>query len=213
MHFILSDNDNYNFDVKVGCCEFVGFVNDVIDCGYLGCVFCFRIKEKDTFYINFYFIIFLQSCCFFPRYFYWIIIMDMCILWFNVSKLFIYHTYTQNSLHFNLQFSPLVLLPLYIYLSITFHVIPCQIYIGQKRCYLPSFFSRHLLNSNIVVSSNPNPYELTTTRKRGLHFILSDNSDYKFDFKVERCKFVGFVNDVIDCGCLRCVFCFRIKEK
>ena len=50
-------------------------------------------------------------------------------------------------------------------------------------------------------------------RKGGLYFILSDNSNYNFDVKVERCEFVGFVNDVIDYECLRCVFCFRIKEK
>ena len=62
MNFILSDNGNYDFDVKVGCCEFVGFVNDVIDCGCLGCVFCLKIKKKeDTFDINFYYIIFLQG--------------------------------------------------------------------------------------------------------------------------------------------------------
>ena len=64
LYFILNDNDNYYFNIKVGHCKFVGFVNDVIDCEYLGYVFCFRIKEKekDTFYINFYSIIFLQSC-------------------------------------------------------------------------------------------------------------------------------------------------------
>ena len=50
-------------------------------------------------------------------------------------------------------------------------------------------------------------------RKRGLHFILSDNGNYDFDVKVRRCGFVGFVNDVIDCECLECVICFRIKEK
>ena len=62
LHFILSDNGNYDFDIKVGHCGFVGFINDVIDCGCLGYVFCFRIKEKEevTFYINFYSIIFLQ---------------------------------------------------------------------------------------------------------------------------------------------------------
>ena len=67
LHFILSDNDNYDFDVKVERCGFVGFVNDVINCGCLKCVFCFRIKEKekDTFYINFYSITFLQSFFFF----------------------------------------------------------------------------------------------------------------------------------------------------
>ena len=61
LHFILSDNSDYDFDVKVGHCRFVGFVNDVNDCGCLGCLFCFRIKEKekDTFYINFYSIIFV----------------------------------------------------------------------------------------------------------------------------------------------------------
>ena len=70
MHFILSDNGNYDFDVKVKRCRFVGFVKDVIDCGCLGCVFCFRIKEKerDTFYINFYSTIFLQSCFFISHY-------------------------------------------------------------------------------------------------------------------------------------------------
>ena len=63
LHFILSDNGNYDFDIKVRCCGYVGFVNDVIDCGCLRCVFCFRIKEKkkDAFYIKFYSIIFLQS--------------------------------------------------------------------------------------------------------------------------------------------------------
>ena len=68
MHFILSDNNNYDFDVKVGYCGFVGFVNDVINYGCLECVFCFSIKEKekDTFYINLYSIIFLQRFFFFP---------------------------------------------------------------------------------------------------------------------------------------------------
>ena len=65
LHFILNNNSNYNFDVKVGSYEFVDFVSDVdvIDYGSLKCVFCFKIKEKEknTFYINFYSIIFLQS--------------------------------------------------------------------------------------------------------------------------------------------------------
>ena len=70
MHFILSDNGNYDFDIKVKRCRFVGFVKDVIDCGCLGCVFCFRIKkkERDTFYINFYSTIFLQSWFFISHY-------------------------------------------------------------------------------------------------------------------------------------------------
>ena len=42
----------------------MGFANDVIGYGCLGYEFCFKIKEKDkyTFYINLYFIIFIQSC-------------------------------------------------------------------------------------------------------------------------------------------------------
>ena len=70
LHFILNYNNNYDFDVKVGHCGFVSFVNDVIDCGCLGYIFCFRIKEKenDTFYINFYSILFLQNF-FFSHYF------------------------------------------------------------------------------------------------------------------------------------------------
>ena len=56
-------------------------------------------------------------------------------------------------------------------------------------------------------------YHLLQVRKEGLHFVLSDNDDYDFDVKVERCEFVGFVNDVINRGCLRCVFYFSIKEK
>ena len=50
-------------------------------------------------------------------------------------------------------------------------------------------------------------------RKGGLYFILSDNGKYDFDVKVERCGFVSFVNDVIDCKCLKCVFCFKITKK
>ena len=45
-------------------------------------------------------------------------------------------------------------------------------------------------------------------RKGGLHFILSDNGNYDFDIKVRRCEFVGFINDLIDCRCLECVFFF-----
>ena len=137
----------------------------------------------------------------------------LCIFWFNILRLFIPYTYTQNSLHFNSSFSSLTLLPLYIYLHIVLHVISCQIHINQKWCHLPSIFWRHQLSSNIGVSSNLNRYELATTKEKGLHFILNNNGNYDFDIKVGRYGFVGFVNDVIDCGCLRCVFCFKIKEK
>ena len=55
LHFILSDNGNYDFYAKIRCCGFVDFVNDVINSGCLEFVFCFRIKEKekDIFYFRF----------------------------------------------------------------------------------------------------------------------------------------------------------------
>ena len=61
IYIYIYDNNNYDFDVKVKHCGVVGFVYDVINCECLGYIFCFRIKEKekDTFYINFYSIIFL----------------------------------------------------------------------------------------------------------------------------------------------------------
>ena len=111
--------------------------------------------------------------------------------------------------------SPFALLPIiyiyiYIYLPIALHIIPCQMHTDKKWCHLPSTFRRHLPSSNIVVSSNPNLYELATIKEGGLHFTLSDNNNYDFDVNVRHCGFVDFVNDVIDCGCLRFVFCFRI---
>ena len=135
------------------------------------------------------------------------------MIWLNVSRLFIPHIYTQNSLRFNLPFSPIALLLLYIYLPITLHVIPCQIHKGQKWYHLPSIFRWHLPNSNIVVSSNSNLYELATTKEGCLHFLLSDKGNYNFDIKVRHCGFMDFVNNVIDCGCLGYVFYFKIKEK
>ena len=50
-------------------------------------------------------------------------------------------------------------------------------------------------------------------RKGGLHFILNDNGNYDFDVKVEHCRFVSFVNDVIDCECLGYVFFLELRKK
>ena len=50
-------------------------------------------------------------------------------------------------------------------------------------------------------------------RKGGLHFILNDNVNHDFDVKIEHCKFVGFVNDVIDCGCLDMYFVLELRKK
>ena len=62
LHFILSDNDNYDFDVNVRCCRYVDLVNDVIDYRCLRCVFCFRIKgKKRRILYKLLFIIFHQS--------------------------------------------------------------------------------------------------------------------------------------------------------
>ena len=49
-------------------------------------------------------------------------------------------------------------------------------------------------------------------KKEGLYFILSDNNNYDFDVKVRYCGFVGFINDMVDYGCLKHVFCFRIRK-
>ena len=68
--------------------------------------------------------------------------------------------------------------------------------------YLALSFLSHLILTHI---------RWLQPRKGGMHFILSDNGNYDFDIKVKRCRFVGFVKDVIDCGCLGCVFCFRIN--
>ena len=88
--------------------------------------------------------------------------------------------------------------------------------------FLPSIFQKHLHSSNIVIPFNTNSYELATTREGGLHFILSDNSNYDFDIEVKCCGLVSFLKVVIDYGCLESwcgkaisVFFFflRIKEK
>ena len=81
LYFILSDNGKYDFDVKVEHCKFVGSVNEVIGCGYLRRIFCFRIteKEKDAFHINFLFYNIPLKFFFFSHYFSSIIIMNMCV--------------------------------------------------------------------------------------------------------------------------------------
>ena len=68
--------------------------------------------------------------------------------------------------------------------------------------FLPSIFQKHLHSSNIVIPFNTNSYELATTREGGLHFMLSDNSNYDFDIEVKCCGLVSFLKVVIDCGCL-----------
>ena len=50
-------------------------------------------------------------------------------------------------------------------------------------------------------------------RKRGMHFILSDNGNYDLDIKIGHYGFMDFIIDVIDFGCLEYIICFRIKEK
>jgi len=76
--------------------------------------------------------------------------------------------------------------------------------------YLQSFDDTYQV---LTLLFHLNPYELVTTKEGGLHFILSDNNNYDFDVKLERYRFMSFVNNVIDCGRLGLVFCFRIKEK
>ena len=95
LHFILSDSENYNFDIKFECYGLMSFLKAVIDCGCLRfwcgkakSVFCFWIKEKekDKFYIDFYCTIFLQSCFFIAHYLNWIIIMNMCMKFIIIAS-------------------------------------------------------------------------------------------------------------------------------
>ena len=91
------------------------------------------------------------------------------------------HTH-KTLLHFNSPFLSLALLPLYIYLPIALYAIPCQIHTNQKRCHLPSIFQRHLPSSNIVVSSNPNPYELVTTKEGDFAFYIGCLRQLQFSY-------------------------------
>jgi len=50
----------------------------------------------------------------------------------SIFQDFLSLTHTQNYLHFKSSFSLLALLPFYIYLHTTFHVIPYQIHTDQK---------------------------------------------------------------------------------
>ena len=63
MHFILSDNDNYDFVLRLDVVNWWVFVKVVIDYEFLIYVFHFKIKEKekDKFFIKFYSTIFLQN--------------------------------------------------------------------------------------------------------------------------------------------------------
>ena len=113
--------------------------------------------------------------------------MTFCFIWFNDSRLFIHYTYTQNSLHFNSRFfTSCTSTPLYIYTLIALTLL------------------FHIIQIRM---------SWLQPRRGGLHFILSDIGNYDFDVKVGHCRFVSFVNDVVDCVCLGCVFYFRIKEK
>ena len=108
---------------------------------------------------------------------------------------------------------PFALLLCYIYQFISLHTITCQIQQTKNDViYLQSFKGTYLV---LTLLSHPIPIHMSwlQQRKGDLHFILSDNSNYNFDVKVGCCRFVGFVIDVIDCGCLGCVFYFRIKAK
>ena len=81
-----------------------------------------------------------------------------------------------KSLHFHSPFSHLALLFLCIHVPTSLHIILSQIQLYKERCHLPSTLQQQLLRFNIVVPSNPNSYELTLTKKGGLHFLLSEGS-------------------------------------
>ena len=85
-------------------------------------------------------------------------------LWFNVSRLFLPHTYIQNSLYFiNSPFSSPTLLLHYIPTHSFSYYHTSNIH-NKKQCYLSSIFRQHLPCSNIIFQFNCNPYELSTTK-------------------------------------------------
>ena len=137
----------------------------------------------------------------------------LCIFWFNILRLFIPYTYTQNSLHFNSSFSSLTLLPFTYTYTLSFMLSHVKFTQTKNDVIYLQFFDDINLVLTLVSHLILTDMNWLQPRKRGLHFILNNNGNYDFDIKVGRYGFVGFVNDVIDCGCLRCVFCFKIKEK
>ena len=125
------------------------------------------------------------------------------ILWFNISIVFISYTYTQNSLQFNSPFST--------------HNSSCH---PISNIYKPKNYVIYLRSSNNTYLALTLLFHLILTcmswlqpRKWGLHFILSDNSNYDFDIKVRRYGFVGFINDEIDCGVWDVYFVLELKRK
>ena len=118
----------------------------------------------------------------------------------------------KGSLHFNSLFSPHALLPfIYTYPQPSCHHMS-NTQTKNNVIYLQSFNDKYLtltLLSRLILTH----MSWLQPRKGGLHFVLNNNDNYNFDVQVRRCGFMSFVNDVIDYGCLRYVFYFKIKEK
>ena len=73
--------------------------------------------------------------------------------------------------------------------------------------YFQSFDDTHFaltLLSHMILT------HMSWLQPRGLHFILSGKGNCDFDVKFEHCR---FVNDVIDCECLGCVFVLKLRRK
>ena len=47
LHFILTDSDNYDFEIKIYCCGLVSFVKAVIDCGVWNVYFVLELRRKN----------------------------------------------------------------------------------------------------------------------------------------------------------------------
>ena len=116
--------------------------------------------------------------------------------------------------HFHLLhlYTPLYIY-IYIYLLIAFHAISCQKTHTKKQCHLPLIFWWHLLSSTIIVSSNLNLYEFATNKEGRPAFYIEWQQQLRFNVKVGHHEFVGFVNDMIDCGYLKCDFVLKLRRK
>ena len=78
----------------------------------------------------------------------------ICFIWFNISRLFIFHTKKLFAFPFTLFTST----PLYTHVhGLSYH--PISNTLGQKTMMILSTFQWHLNNSNVVVSFDCNPYE------------------------------------------------------
>ena len=111
----------------------------------------------------------------------------MYFLWFNISRLFLFHTHKTLYIfiyHFHLLYFYLFC---YIHLPTTFHAILLKTYFQTKSniICLQHFKDTYLTQ----IFSNPNSNEFTMTKEGGTCFFYWLMAAYSFNVKVECCRF------------------------